>query len=99
MSEAHPGNVIRDQIGGRAFFMLGAKGLMLTDSGLQFRIGKNGKGVTHVTIELDAGEDLYTVKFSRVRGHDAVTLCEVRGVAVAELHKTLERETSMRVSL
>jgi hypothetical protein len=58
-------NVISEQIGHRAFVMMGASNLMGGESHLQFKIGTNSKTVTHVTVTLTS-EDLYIVRFDRV---------------------------------
>ena len=97
-------NIIRDQIGNRALFMLGAKDLLDTGNGLQFKIGRNGKGVTHIRVEL-LPSDTYEVTFLRVRRsrryvEPTVTELEkVSGVYVDSLHATIERATELRTSL
>ena len=89
---------IRRQLG-TALPMLGAKNLLVMGRGLQFKIGRNPKRVTHVQIDL-AGDDTYTIKFLRVpsvkklcAGAEPKTLAECAGVQVGSLHDTLEAHT------
>jgi len=55
------------QLGGRMFLMMtGSKQLLALESGLQFTVGENAKGVNRVQVILD-GDDTYTVRASRVK--------------------------------
>jgi len=60
---------IRDQIGHKALYMMGAKNLIDHGSespgGLSFKIGRNVGRVTHIRISL-TDDDLYTVEFIRI---------------------------------
>lgn len=46
--------------------MTGAKQFIATESGVQFKIGRNCNSINTVTIEYDEGKDLYNMKFERV---------------------------------
>jgi hypothetical protein len=98
---------IIDQLSARrgCLSLLGAKNLLDNGHGLQFKIGRNVKRVTHITIDL-AADDTYTVKFSRVptvkalcKGAEVVTLAELDGVYVDSLHATIEQHTGLFTSL
>ena len=102
-------NKIAEQIGHRAFAMMGATNKMGGDSHLQFKIGMNGKKVTHVTVTL-TGDDLYTVRFDRVTkiGFSMKTgqttggvkmLAEVASVSVDRLHDVISEGTGLYLSL
>lgn len=102
-------NIIVQQIGNRAFAMMGAKNLLGGDDRLQFKIGKNAKGVTHITVILDAS-DTYTVKFDKVTKYrmnartgemvgGAKTLAELDGVYVDSLKAVIESNTGLYLSL
>lgn len=92
-------NIIRNQIGHGALYMLGAKNFMDTGAGLQFSIMRNAKKVTHVTVTL-ASDDTYTVSFVRVgRGYKVTELAKLEGVYVSELHRTIEDHTGLRTKL
>lgn len=100
---------IAAQIGNRAFAMMGAKNLLGGDNHLQFKVGKNAKGVTHITVTLDPS-DTYTVKFDKVTPYrmdrrtgemkgGVKTLAEVEGVYVDSLKTTIEANTGLYLSL
>lgn len=85
---------IRHQIGHQAFVMMGAKHLSGDEKSLQFRIGRNEKGVTHIRVSL-ASNDLYKVEFFRVRGIDAKTLATEEGLYAEDLLRSFERNTGL----
>lgn len=89
---------IQAQIGGKAFFMMGAKNLMADVDSLQWKVGRNGKGVTHVTVKL-AANDTYTVTFHACRGTKIRVVAEVEGVYVDGLHRVIEQNTELYLSL
>lgn len=89
---------IRDQIGSRAFVMMGAKGLTGDSRSLQFKIGSNAKRVTNVHIEL-AADDTYTVSFWNIRGYSMKLLKQVEGVYCDQLRGIIESETGLYLSL
>ena len=98
-------NTISEQIGARAFFMLGAKDLVATDKGLQFRIGRNQNRVSHVIVNLDAS-DTYTVEFRSIRMSRTAPLGftnrlrkSFEGVYADNLRPVLESGTGMYTSL
>lgn len=56
------------QFGGREFLLVtGSKNLVATENGLHFKVGRNGKKVTHVRVTLD-DNDTYTVEFCKWNG-------------------------------
>ena len=89
---------IRAQIGGPAFFMIGAKTFMAVENGLQFRIMQNSKKVTTVIITIDAN-DTYTLKFYNIRGTNVKMLAEVSGVYVDSLHSVISSHTGLELSM
>lgn len=92
---------IIDQLGRRTLFMLGAKNLLDLGNGLQFRIRGSGR-VNTIMIELDAGLDLYDVKFykiGRAPGYKITEVAIYRGVHVEQLHPMIEETTGLRTSL
>ena len=89
---------IAAQIGNRAFFMMGAKNLLASERALQFKVGRNAKAVTHVTVTL-AADDTYTVRFDRVRKYVAKPVAEVEGVYVDSLRQVIESNTGLYLSL
>jgi hypothetical protein len=91
-------NTIRDHLGHKCLYMLGAKNLIGSTGSLSFRIGGNDKGVNAVRITLNP-MDLYDVAFYKIRGSKVATLSEREGVYAEDLHAVIESETGMRTSL
>jgi hypothetical protein len=92
------GRTIAEQIGTRAFMMMGAKNLMASDTSLQFKVGRNAKGVTNIVIRLDPS-DTYTVRFARVRGSKITDLAVISDVYADSLHVVIEEHTGLYLSL
>jgi hypothetical protein len=98
-SKMQIGQTIYNQIGRSAFAMMGASNIMITENGLQWKVGKNSKKVTHVTVTLDSG-DTYTVKFQKVGRNCRVSdLGTSEGVYVENLHEVIENNTGLYLSL
>ena len=94
-------NTIRDQLGGRALYMLGAKNIWGEGHTLGFKIGRNAKRINAITITLDP-DDTYTVKFLRQKGaptFEVTTVAEENGIYVDMLHDTITRNTGLHTSL
>jgi len=95
-------NTILNQLGGNRFCaMTGAKNLLDTGRGIQFKIGRGAcGGISHVQIVLDAN-DTYTVTFTKVakRGLDVRMLATVDGVYAGDLRRCFEGHTGFATSL
>lgn len=89
---------IARQLGNGTLCMLGASNLGCTDYRLSFKIGRNCKGVTHITIELN-GLDLYDMQFIRIYGAKMTVKAEHNNVYDDMMHSIIEAETGMRTSL
>ena len=89
---------IQAQIGNKAFFMMGAKNLLASEDSLQWKVGRNGMGVTHVTVKL-AADDTYTLTFHAVRGTNIKVLAKLEGVYVDSLHTVIQARTGLYLSL
>ena len=102
MTNLQIANTIRTQIGPRALFLLGAKILVATETGLQFRIGRNAKSVNQIVINLDPS-DTYTVEFrrtqSRKTGYTSKIVSSLEGVYVDMLHDVIESGTGLATRL
>ena len=94
--------IIREQLGHRAFVMMGAKNLVKgTDKVgkfLAFKIGSNSKKVNFVKITLN-GLDLYNIEFGYIRGINYTVRESVTDVFVDEMHETIEKNTGIYLSL
>jgi hypothetical protein len=92
-------NTIRDQLGHRCLYMLGAKNLAGDSTSLRFKIGQNNHGVNWIKISLN-GMDLYDMTFMWCRpGRDGVVKSEVSDIYAEDLHSVIESETGMRTTL
>jgi len=92
---------IADQIGGRAFYMMGAKNLVDTGKGLDFKVGRNAGKVTHVSIKL-TDADLYDVEFIRcnMRAKEMrKVLASTEGAYADMLHDLIKDATGFALSL
>lgn len=93
-------NVILQQLGGQRFCtMTGAKDMLATGDGLQFKVGRNAMNVTAVVVTLDVS-DLYTVQCYTGRGLSMKPAGEpVTMVDAASLRGVFESSTGLRTSL
>lgn len=89
---------IRQQIGNKALFMMGAKDLRGDDNSLTFNIGRNSFGVNVIQIKLNS-MDLYDVTFYRLRKLELTEKSKAEGVYFDMLHAIIEKNTGMYLSL
>lgn len=88
---------IADQIGGRAFLMMGTRHKMAYGQTLIFDI-RGSKKFNKVRVTLTP-LDVYTVEFIKVRGHEIVSRHEVENVYADGLHQCIEHNTGLALSL
>ena len=95
-------NVVLQQLGGqgRLKAMLGAKNFSQCkdENRVEFRIGRNAKGVSIVRITLTP-EDTYNVEFGRIRKFDYKVLSSVEGIYCDMLKEVVEENTGMFLTL
>ena len=90
---------ILQQLGGNKFIaMTGAKNLGFTNNGLQMKIGRNSKGITHVIISLKS-TDTYDVEFIKMRGVNRKVVKKLKGVYADMLRKIFTKYTRLRTRL
>ena len=98
MSNLKIAMTIKQQIGNKALFIIGAKNLVAVNNGLAFKIKKNAKGVNYIEIKLN-GKDLYDVRYCNV------SVKRVKEIAVANdlyddmLNKSIEENTGLYTKL
>ena len=90
-------NTIREQIGHRALFMLGAKNLIDHGDALSFRI-RGSKAVNYIKITLTPA-DLYDIEFGKVWGSKYTVKSTVESYYVDMLHTAIEEATGLYTSL
>lgn len=94
------GMTILKQLGGtqRLSIMAGCTNFSIDETSATFKVGKNGKKVTHCTIKLDPS-DTYTVKFFNIRGTNIQVLKELNDIYDDMLINVFETNTGMYLSL
>ena len=90
-------NTIRDQIGHKALYMLGAQNLGGGENYLSFKIRGSNK-VSHIKITLN-GKDLYDMEFIKVRGTTMKKVNVENDVYAEDLNKMIEKNTGLYTSL
>ena len=91
-------NTIKDQIGPKALYMIGAKNLMGFENGLGFKIGRNNKKVNFVKITLN-GLDLYDTEYGWYHGYKYTVRATENNLYFDMLHKSIESNTGLYTSL
>jgi len=91
-------NTIKNQIGGKALFMIGAKNLAGDEKSLTFRIMRNTKQISFVRVTLE-WSDTYKMEFLKVRKHTLTTIAEHTGIYSDQLNTIIEKETGLYTSL
>ena len=99
MSDLTIANIIRQQIGSKALYMLGAKNLVGGENFLQFAI-RGSRKVNHLVVALDPS-DTYTIKALKITQHGLKIkeVSEENGIYCDMLHKSIERQTGLSTSL
>jgi hypothetical protein len=98
MEKLEVAKTIVKQIGNGALFMLGAKDLVGGPNFLQFRIGRNAKGVNLVRVDLEPS-DTYKVVFMKVRKMICTVVSKEEEVYFEDLRVVLSRNTGMATSI
>ena len=88
---------IREQIGGKALYMLGAKNLLAHDDALSFRI-RGSKAVNYIKITLTPA-DLYDVEYGKVWGMNYTVKATEEGIYCDMMHESIERNTGLYTKL
>lgn len=91
-------NIIRDQIGGKALYMLGATNLSTNGNNLAFRI-KGSKKANYVNVKYDESSDLYDLEFGKIKKFDYKIVNEINGLYADQLHEIIEQETGLYTKL
>lgn len=97
---------ILNQLGGKRFsVMTGAKDHVAIENGVRFKIGRNATSCNTVSVEYDAGRDLYNMTFEKVslsRKTWEVTRKKIKifeGVFADQLQELFTDTTGMCTSL
>ena len=96
-AEMSVATTIRDQIGHKALYMLGAQNIGGTENSLSFKIRGTNK-VSHIKITLNS-MDTYDVEFFKIRGSKISTVNKVDGIYADQLLEIIEQNTGLYTSL
>lgn len=88
---------IYNQIGGPAFYMLGALNFTGSSDSLNFKI-RGSQKCNYIKITLNA-LDLYNIKYYKIRGTTCKLVSEETDLYFDMLHKSIERNTGLYTSL
>lgn len=88
---------IAEQIGNRAFMMIGGKNLCDHGDALSFKIGRNSKSVNYVKVTLNS-MDTYDVVYSWVTKNGIKERSRDEGMYFDMLRDSIERNTGMYTS-
>jgi len=89
---------IRNQIGGKSLYMIGAKNLIDHGNGLSLRTGRVAAGkANYIKITLNAS-DTYDMEFQKIAKNCKV-IAEETGVYFDMLHGMIEQHTGLYTSL
>lgn len=93
---------ILEQIGNQSLTMIGTKQRFIVDNGVQFRIGRNSKGINIIRITLN-GKDLYDMQFVMQHGikrhYETVVKSSCEDVYFDMLNDMIEKHTGLYTSL
>jgi hypothetical protein len=90
-------NTIKEQLGHKALYMLGAKNLAGAEDYLVFKISNCPK-ISHIRIKLNS-LDLYDIEFLKVRGSSCSTVKTSPNTYAEDMHQTIEQATGLYLSL
>lgn len=97
MSDLTIARTIRDQIGNKALYMLGAKNLVGGENFLQFKI-RGSQTVNMIKITLDPS-DTYTMEFFKVRVPNCKLVKVIHGAYWDDLNRNIEQVTGLYTKL
>lgn len=89
--------IIKNQIGNKALYMMGAKNLATGGDDLSFRV-RGSKRVNHVKIALNAS-DTYDITFGKILGLKFNVVASHDGIYCDMMHDLIEKETGLYLSL
>ena len=89
--------IIADQIGKPALFMMGAQNIIGGNNYLSFKI-RGSKICTHIRVTL-SHDDTYSVTFYKIQGTTIKRKEEINGVYIDKLREVIESNTGLYLSL
>lgn len=90
-------NTIRDQLGHKCLFMLGAQYLAGGNDYLSFKI-RGSRRVSHIKIILDPS-DTYTIEFHKISPSEYKIVKSLSGIYCDQLHEIIRSVTGLNTNL
>lgn len=95
--------IIAQQIGGKAFYMLGAKNKIYGENEkgqtyLGFKI-RGSRKANYIKVIYNDGLDIYNIEFGKIRNFEYKIVKTVEEVYCDQLHDIIEKETGLYTSL
>jgi len=97
MTDMTVANEIRNQIGQKALYMMGAKNLGGDVNSLSFRI-RGSKACNHIKVTLNS-MDTYDVTYTKIHGMKCKTISTSEGLYSDMLHNDFETVTGLATKL
>jgi hypothetical protein len=92
------GKTIYNQLGNKTLFMIGAKNLTVNKKGASFKIMRNSKKITHISIEMNS-MDLYDVTFYNCRNYQYKIINKANNIYNDQLNSIIEVNTGLATKL
>ena len=100
MSISQIAQTIHEQIGHKAYFMMGAKNIVAGEDWLSFKVGRVAKGkANYVKVIYDHGLDLYNMEFSRLWNRSIKPVATESGVYAEDMHVFIRKHTGLATNL
>lgn len=90
-------NTIKNQIGSKSLFMMGAKNFVGDDESLTFKTSA-AKKITHIKIKLTKN-DLYEIIFYKIKGGECVIVGNIADVFCDKLTPLIGKTCDLAVTL
>ena len=91
---------IDEQIGRRAYFMMGARNVLAGESWVSFRTGRVAAGkANYVKVTYNHGTDLYDLEFLKLHGKTAKPIATETGIYAEDMHSRIEEHTGLATRL
>ena len=91
---------IHEQIGNKAYFMMGARNIVAGESWISFKTGRVAAGkANYVKVTYNHGSDLYVMEFLRLHGRTTKFIATEFGVYAEGMHSRIEKHTGLATRL
>ena len=100
MSISQIAQSIHEQIGHKAYFMMGARNIVAGEDWLSFKVGRVAKGkANYVKVIYDHGMDLYKMEFGRLWNQSLKPIASESSVYAEDMHGLIRKHTGLVTNL